>query len=226
MKNEELETVVLMMKKSGFVFLFFIIASLSVPAQGLYLDWTPPLLFGGGRAIINGEVAKDYGFLMWTLFGINAGFGPFGNIPLYVAGGSDFIVFEPNDTETSFFSLTSFFWDASFFWRTSFFWKGSLIFYPTPFLELRLSSGYFTPIYEKDSANNKTGGFGWDISVAFSKIDGFIWGDYFSGGSMGVTYFGTACSLKKPNVDVLASSFGVFVKIVFRKKTPKEIAAS
>jgi hypothetical protein len=197
-----------MMKKSVFVFLFFITASLSVPAQGLYFDWTPPLLFGGGRAKISGEVAKDYGFLMWTLFGINAGFGPFGNIPLYVAGGSDFILFEPNDSEASFF------------------WKGSLIFYPIPFLELRVSSEYFTPIDEKDSANNMAGGFGWDISVAFSKIDDFVWGDYFSGGSVGVTYFSTACSLKKSNVDVSVSSFGVFVKIVFRKKTPKETAAS
>jgi hypothetical protein len=100
----------------------------------------------------------------------------------------------------------------------SFFGKGSLVFYPTPFLELRLSLGYFAPVYEKKNwGNNKAGSLGWEISIAFAQFD-----DNILGGSVGVNYFGTTYSLEKPNIDVSTSYYGVFAKIVYTKKTPKE----
>jgi len=98
------------MKKTFFVFIFCVIVSLSVSAQGFYFD------IGAGSGLINNKVTYDYDTIdlskipvrtdhvtlgdfpykdepynfFATGMGLKAGFGPFGNVPLYVVSDVGF----------------------------------------------------------------------------------------------------------------------------------------
>jgi len=202
------------MKKGLFLGVFFVCASLAVSAQGFYFD----IGLGLGKAWteINGydfvkeleaasggklnEIAVD--------FGLKAGYGPFGNIPLYAVGEVGGIGHRVYDS-------------YNYIQFTSCIIGPGVLFYPIPLVQLGFSIGYsfvdnITDIPGTVMYDSK-GGFAWNVSAAVDL-----------GGSnhaclLGVKYFAATNTLETSNGKEKASMISFFAKYAFRKRAPSLI---
>jgi TolB-like protein len=224
------------MKKSVLAFVFFI-ASLSVSAQGFYFDAEVGL--GGGWNNYNYDWVDDSGNFPFGKtsdgfaydIGVKVGFGPFGNVPVYVV----------TDIEMNGVSLDL---DG--------FIGGGIIFYPIRSLQFGLSlgkgynlvpkdeQGFYLPSVENSEYTSYRcygqAGFAWNLSAAillkkanYVSNDIGFWGLKYSGvvNNFNCSYSYDSYPTKKytGNGTLLTSSFTVFIKMVTRDNTPKEKAA-
>jgi hypothetical protein len=192
------------------VFCFFlIVTSLSVSAQGFYFD--VGLGLGKGWTKINGtdmldDLASD-GVKVDEIavdFGLKAGYGPFGNIPLYVVGELAGIGHRIYDS-------------YNYIQFNSYIIGPGVIFYPIPLIQLGLSIGYSFVSNETDlqmKMYDSKGGFAWNISVAVDL------GSRNHGCLIGLKYFNADNTLETSNASEKASMVGIFVKYTYRKKAP------
>jgi hypothetical protein len=197
------------MKKLVIFCVFLIAASLSVSAQGFYFD--VGLGLGKGWTKLNGtdmvdaiktdggkvnEVALD--------FGLKAGYGPFGKIPLYVVG--------------EFSGMSHKIYDNSNYIQFNSFIIGpGLIFYPAWLIQLGVSAGYSFVANETDipmRMYDSKGGFAWNVSAALD------FGNRNHGCLVGLKYFNANNTLETSNADENASMISIFVKYTYRKKVP------
>jgi hypothetical protein len=198
------------MKKTIFLGLFLIMVSLSVFAQGFYFDIG--LGIGKGWTKIDGsdivDELKNAGVNVSELsfdFGLKAGYGPFGNIPVYVVG--------------ELAGMGHRIWDSSNYMQFNSYIIGpGVIFYPVPLIQLGLSLGYSFISNQTDipgmTMYDGKGGFAWNISAAFDLGKGN------HGFLLGLKYFGANNTLKVSNAEEQASMIGVFIKYAYRKKAP------
>jgi hypothetical protein len=198
------------MKKVIVLGTLLVMVSLSVSAQGFYFDiglsigkgWTEvegidmvDALEGSGISV--DELAVD--------IGLKAGYGPFGNIPLYVVGelgGMGHRIYDSSD----------------YVQFNSYIIGPGVIFYPIPLIQLGLSLGYSWVSNQADISGftmyNSKGGFAWNISAAFDLGRGN------HGCLIGVKYFNANNTLRTSNADEKASMVGIFIKYTYRKKAP------
>jgi hypothetical protein len=190
---------------------FFLIVSLSVSAQGFYLDLG--LGIGKGWTKVNEidsvDVFEDAGISVSELaidIGLKAGYGPFGNIPLYVVG--------------ELAGMGHRIWDDSsddYIQFNSYIIGPGVIFYPIPLIQLGLSLGYSFVSNQTNlpgSAYDSKGGFAWDISAAVDLGKGN------HGCLIGLKYFNAHNTLETSNAKEISSMLGIFVKYAYRKKVP------
>ncbi|MCL2758751.1 MAG: outer membrane beta-barrel protein [Treponema sp.] len=195
------------MKKTIILMALVVIVSVSVSAQGFYFDVGAGV--GKGWTKIDGidfakEIKKE-GSIEETgvEFGLKAGFGPFGNIPLYVVADFSGLGHRIADS-------------YNYIQFNSFLIGPGVIFYPIPLLQLGASVGY-------SWVSNIT-----DIrGLTFYKSDsGFAWNAYFAfdlGGDktgclVGVKYSYANNKLETSNVDQNSQHVGVFARFAVRKK--------
>jgi hypothetical protein len=196
------------MKRAIVFGIFLIVTSLSVSAQGFYFDIG--LGIGKGWTEIEGnDVVKafeDAGVSLDEIaidIGLKAGYGPFGNIPLYVVGelaGMGHRIYD-SDNYLQF---------------NSYIIGPGVIFYPIPLIQLGLSLGYSFVSNQTDIPNygmyDSKGGFAWNISAAIDLGKGN------HGCLIGIKYFNANNTLETSNADEKASMIGIFVKYTYRKK--------
>jgi hypothetical protein len=196
------------MKKIGISGLFLIVASLSVSAQGFYFDIG--LGFGKGWTEAEGidmvDALEDSGINVDEIavdIGLKAGYGPFGNIPLYIVGELAGMGHRIYDS----FNYMQF---------NSYIIGPGVIFYPISLIQLGLSLGYSFVSNQTDIPGtimyDSKGGFAWNISAAVDLGKGN------HGCLIGVKYFNANNTLKISNADEKASMVGVFIKYTYRKK--------
>jgi hypothetical protein len=194
------------MKRFIILGIFSVITALSVSAQGFYFDIGMGL--GKGWTVIDGhdvvdlvggdidEVAVD--------IGLKAGYGPFGNKPLYVVGEFAGMGHRISD-------------DFNYIQFNSYIIGPGVIFYPIPLIQLGLSMGYSFISNQTDlpmTMYDGKGGFAWDVSAAIDlgrRNHGFV---------IGLKYFAAYNTLKTSNVDENSSMLGVFIKYAYRRKAP------
>jgi hypothetical protein len=185
---------------------FFLIVSLSVSAQGFYLD--VGLGLGKGWTKIEGiDVGKNVGASVSEIaadIGLKAGYGPFGNIPLYVVGELG--------------GMGHCLWDSSDYLQLNSYIIGpGVIFYPIPLIQLGLSLGYSFVSNQTDlpmRMYDSKGGFAWNISAAVDLGKGN------HGCLIGLKYFNAYNTLEISNAEENSSMLGIFVKYTYRKKAP------
>ncbi|MDR0455754.1 MAG: hypothetical protein LBH20_03610 [Treponema sp.] len=173
------------MKKSILIFVFLLIVSMSVSAQGVYFDIG---VGGGPNFFINGiGSAFDGGF--------KVGYGPFGNIPLYVIG------------ESNFFIGTSDGGDGG--GAVGIGIGPGFIYYPIQFIQvgaaLGVSLGYWGNI-----------GFCWNASIAYDfgkGKHGLLIGLNFIGARYNYIPYSWESVIEEINC-----SLGVFVKYAYKEK--------
>jgi hypothetical protein len=185
-------------------------ASVAVSAQGFYFDigfgygkgWTE---IGGtdfvdylNDAGINSsevyEVAVDVGF--------KAGYGPLGNMPLYIVGEIGGMGHRIYDS----FNYIQF---------NSYIIGPSVIFYPIPLIQLGLSVGYSYVANQTDMPIIMSGsksGVAYNISAAIDLGKGN------HGCLIGVKYFNANNTLAVSNVNEKAAMVGIFIRYTYRKK--------
>jgi hypothetical protein len=197
------------MKKVIILGVLLVVASLSVSAQVFYFDIG--LGLGKGWTEVGGidmvDSLEDAGVSVDEMavdIGLKAGYGPFGNIPLYVVG--------------EFAGMGHRIYDSSGYIQFNSYIIGpGVIFYPIPLIQLGLSIGYSFVSNQTDMAVNmydSKGGFAWDISAAVDL------GKRNHGLLIGLKYFNANNTLKTSNADEKASMVGIFVKYAYRKKAP------
>ena len=137
--------------------------------------------------------------------GLKAGYGPFGNIPLYIVGelgGMGHRI----DINSNYIQFNSYIIGTG------------VIFYPIPLIQLGLSVGYSFVSNVTDIpwfiANGSKSGFAWNISAAVDLGKGK------HGCLIGLRYFNANNTLKTSNEVEKASMIGIFVKYAYRKKAP------
>lgn len=200
------------MKKQLIFLIIFICITATVSSQGFYLDvgsgfgkaWTKV----GGKNIANlysknlDEIGFDISF--------KAGYGPFGNIPLFavVEIGAIFHIIK----DELFNGITV----ASF---SSNIVGPGVIFYPIPLIQLGLSLGYSIPEYETEipyynyiPMYDFKVGFAWNISAAVDL------GKSDHGVLLGIKYFNSISKEKTTNANFNSSFICFFVKYAYRKK--------
>jgi len=195
------------MKKLVVLGILLIFTSLSLSAQGFYFDIG--LGFGkGGTKIGSKDVVDDLKRLGASVdeigvdLGFKAGYGPIGNMPIYLVGELGGVGHRIYD---SFNYLQ---------YNTYLFGPGIII-YPVSFLQLGSSIGYSWVSNQTDLPmvmDNSDGGFAWNISAAIDlgkRAHGFL---------IGIKYFTASNSLKTLKVDQQSSLFNVFFKYAFRRK--------
>jgi len=194
----------------AFVFCF---VSLTTYAQGFYFD--VGLGLGKGWTKVDGydmvDGLKSAGVSVSELafeLGLKAGYGPFGNIPLYVVGEFGGFGHRIYDS-TGYLQFNSYIIGPG------------VIFYPVSLIQLGLSMGYSFTSNQTDipglSIDNSKGGFAWNISAALD------FGKKNNGCLLGVKYFNANNKLKTSNVDEKASMFGIFIKYAYRNKVPSSL---
>jgi hypothetical protein len=191
------------MKKSVLVFMFLITASLPVTALGGYFDWEIIGVGGGWFHDYGYEdgfpIDEYYGYCVMDM-GLSAGFGPFGNVPVYVVADA-----EGGACLGEMIDMYGFI-------------GGGVLFYPIRSLQLGLSLG------NRYSSSTDEAGFAWNLSAAsvldFEDSSG-------RGGLFGLKYSYSKgdYTTKNGSGSLLSSSFTVFVKFGARTLTPKEKAA-
>ena len=196
------------MKKYIILMVFFVSVSFAVSAQGFYFD----IGFGLGKAWtkVDGydmvDELKSAGISVREVavdLGLKAGYGPFGNIPLYVIGELGGIGHRIYDS-------------SNYIQFNSYIFGPGIIFYPIPLIQLGLSLGLsFTGnqtdiplMYMYDSK----GGFAWNISAAVDL------GSRNHGCLLGIKYFSANNKLETSNADENASMITFFVKYTYRRK--------
>jgi len=196
------------MKKGLILVAFFICTSLAVSAQGFYFD----IGHGLGKAwtLIDGDdlikelksAGKNVNEIAVDLSS-KAGYGPFGNIPLYVVGelgGIGHRIYNSSD----------------YIQFNSYIIGPGVIFYPISLIQLGLSIGYSFAANKTDISYyqmyNSKEGFAWNISAAVDlsrKNHGHL---------IGIKYFNANNTLEVSNVGQKTSMISIFVKYTHRKK--------
>ena len=197
------------MKKCILVIFITITISISAFAQGFYFDIG--LGLGMGWTKIDGtdfvDYLKSYGGSVDEIaidLGLKAGYGPFGNIPIYVVG------------ELS--GMAHRIWDSSNYIQFNSYLIGpGVIFYPIPLIQISSSAGYSfvgnqtdLPVKMYDSKI----GYAFNFSVAVDL------GKRNHGLLIGLKYFYANNKLETSNVDQASSMIGLFIKYAYRKKAP------
>jgi hypothetical protein len=197
--------------KKGLVFVaLFVCGSLALSAQGFYFDIG--LGFGKAWTVVDGyDIAKELKSVDSNInelaidLGLKAGYGPFGNVPLYVVGelgGIGHRIYDSSD----------------YIQFNSYIIGPGVIFYPIPLIQLGLSIGYSFVANQTDIPGyllyDSKGGFAWNISAAVDLGKGN------HGCLIGIKYFNANNILETSNVDEKSSFIGVFVKYTYRKKAP------
>jgi hypothetical protein len=153
------------MKKVIVLGILLVVVSLSVSAQGFYFD----IGFGLGKGWTNIEdidmvdSLKDAGVSVDEMavdIGLKAGYGPFGNIPLYVIGELGGMGHRIYDS-------------SNYMQFNSYIIGPGIIFYPMPLIQLGLSVGYSFVANQTDMPMimyDSKGGFAWNISAAIDKV--------------------------------------------------------
>jgi hypothetical protein len=201
------------MKKHIILGLCLLFVSLSASAQGFYFDIG--LGVGKGWTEINGvdvfdaleadaiavganldELAAD--------FGLKAGYGPIGGMPLYIVGelaGMGHRIYD----------------SSAYIQFNSYIIGPGIIFYPIPLIQLGASIGYSWVSNDTDLSWRRylvdsDSGFAWNISAAvdFGKSNhGFL---------IGIKYFYANNTLEITNAEQKESMVGVFIKYAYRHK--------
>jgi hypothetical protein len=196
------------MKKIIIMGLVFIIASFSISAQGFYFDIG--IGFGKAWTEINGydlvDTLDSAGTNVDELavdLGLKAGYGPLGNIPLYVVG--------------EFAGIGHRIYDSSNYMQFNSYLIGpGVIFYPIPFIQLGLSLGYSYVANQTDipltTMYDGKGGFAWNVLAAVDLGGGN------HGCLIGIKYFSANNTLKVSNADEESSMVSFFIKYAFRHK--------
>ena len=201
------------MKKLIILSFIFCFVSLMTYAQGFYFDiglglgkgWTKVDSYDmvdelKSAGISVNEIAID--------LGLKAGYGPFGNIPLYVVGEFGGIGHRIYDS----FNYLQF---------NSYIIGPGVIFYPISFIQLGLSLGYSFVSNQTDIPGlfmyNSKSGFAWNISAAVDL------GKKNHGCLIGLKYFNANNKLEISNVNEKASMLGIFIKYTYRKKVPSSL---
>ncbi|MDR0599062.1 MAG: hypothetical protein LBG84_03135 [Treponema sp.] len=183
------------------IMLGIVLAAVSLPvfAQGLYID--AGLGFGKAWTKVEGNKLDDIPDIhQFTMdLSAKAGWGPFGDLPLYA-------VLELAGTVQMLWRL-----DDSYFYNSYIVGPG-VLFYPIPLVQLGLTAGYSWTRNNTEVANydmyNSAAGFAWNTTAAVDlggKNHAFLAGIKFS---MGIY------------PDETTSMLGVFIKYAFRKKAP------
>ena len=193
------------MKKIVLLPLLFALISFSVFAQGFYFD----IGLGGGKAwtkIDGEEINPNSDPTEFAVdFGLKAGYGPFGQIPLYV-------VAEYTEMGHAFIA------DKNIAQLASSMLGAGVVYYPLRMLQLGAGAGYsFTGnLDKKDILGFKTydskGGFAWNATAALDlgkKNHGFL---------IGLKYFMSFNTLEVLDVKQNQSYLGIFVKYAYRNK--------
>ena len=196
------------MKKRFLLVFIFCFAAMVSYAQGFYFDIG--LGTGIGWTVVdNKDMVKElrkFGARPSELgidLGLKAGFGPFGRVPLYVAGELGGIGHRIYDS-------------SSYIQFNSYIFGGGLIFYPISLIQLGASMGYSWVNNDTDEPGIKMlgseGGYAWNVSAAVDL------GSRNHGCLLGIKYFHAVNTLKVSNVEEKASMLSVFVKYAYRKK--------
>jgi hypothetical protein len=195
------------MKRLVFSAVFLMSASLIVSAQGFYFDiglgfgkaWTEVEGVDMARSFEDAGVSVDE---MAIDVGLKAGYGPFGNIPLYVVGelaGMSHRIYD----------------STAYLLFNSVIIGPGVIFYPIPLIQLGISAGYSFTMNQTDlplEMYDSKGGFAWNISAAVDVGKGK------HGCLIGLKYFNANNTLKTSNADEKASMVDIFIKYAYRKK--------
>jgi hypothetical protein len=188
------------MKKTLVLGTMLVMVSLAASAQGIYFDAG----FGVGKAWtkikdhdVLDSLKDSHDFAM--NFGAKAGYGPFGDLPLYV-------VLEWEGTAHMIWNI-----DDNMQFNSYIIGPGA-IFYPIPLIQLGLSLGYSwtnnNKDFKRDGFYNSDAGFAWNTSAALDL------GGKWLGCLIGVKY---SMAL---HPDETQQMFGGFLKFVVRKRTP------
>ncbi|MDR1390348.1 MAG: hypothetical protein LBJ31_10295 [Treponema sp.] len=197
------------MKKAVVLVILFVLISLPVSAQGFYFDIG--LGFGKGWTKVEGvdmvDALNDAGAGADEIavdIGLKAGYGPFGNIPLYVVGelaGMGHRIYD----------------SSNYIQFSSYIIGPGVIFYPIPLIQLGLSAGYSFVSNKTDmpmTMYDSKSGFAWNVSAAVDL------GRRNHGCLIGLKYFNANNTLKTSNADEKASMVSIFIKYAYRKKAP------
>jgi hypothetical protein len=174
--------------------MLLIVVSLSVSAQGFYGD--AGIIIGGRFSIFDRTDTSTNSLKNEKYFGIGmaldlkAGYGPFGNIPIYVVG------------EYSTFPTFSWIPPESII-------RAGVIYYPLPIMQLGLSFGI----------NILYVGTMWSTGFAWNILSAFDLGKRNHGWLIGLQYLGTLneYGVEEHN-NRQVHNFGVFVKYAYRRK--------
>jgi hypothetical protein len=204
------------MKKACLFGLFIVVVSLSVSAQGLYLDIGPGI--GMAHTRIDGHNMSDElkyaGIRVSQIafdFGLKAGYGFFSNIPpLYFVG-------ELGGMWHRIYG------DSDYMLFNSFMIGPGVLFYPKPLVQVGLSVGYsytanHTNISSIDTVQLYNGsGFAWNISAGLNlsgKNHGCL---------IGAKFFNTNNTLKTSDVAQNIFMLGLFAKYTYRRAPSEEL---
>ncbi|GHV87747.1 hypothetical protein AGMMS50267_01070 [Spirochaetia bacterium] len=197
------------MKRIWSVCLLLMGMAFSVSAQSFYFDigigfgWPTTKIDGNDLSdILSGSKVTDIGVDL----GLKAGYGPFGEIPLYAVGefagmGHRF------QTSDNYMQFNSYIIGAG------------LIFYPIPLIQLAGTIGFSYAADQTDLQDvvlpASERGVAWDLSAAFD------FGKRNSGFLLGLRYFGSSNTLTS-NEKQDSSIISVFVRYAFRHKIQQE----
>ena len=200
------------MKKLVFIFIFFFMVMFTLSAQGFYFDVGISNLGLSFTSIEGHNTPVEFGIGL----GLKAGYGPFGNIPIYAV--SEFnALFNMQEEGNEIGNIRRYFQP---------FGGAGILFYPIPILQLGASFGYTLVFYDHNTrpkksdsssydsyATDSMGDFGWNISAVIDL------GKNNHGFLLGLHYFGAVYRLSTPvDTSMSTANFGVLVKYAYRKK--------
>lgn len=198
------------MKKILIVSLLLTGLAFSVSAKGFYFDIG--LGVGGGTTKIDdqdvGDLFNSSDVINLAVdLGLKAGYGPFGDIPLYVVGELGGVGHRFQDSY-NYIQINSYIIGAG------------VVFYPIRLIQLAGTIGYSNIVNRTDVPGvifyDGKGGIAWDVSAAvdFGKRNhGFL---------LGLRYFGASNTIEVSNAKQISNVFTVFVKYAFRHKIEKQ----
>ena len=191
------------MKKVLFIAILLLVILFSVNANGFYFD--VGLGFGRVATKFDGiDISKTIGNVteIGLDFGLKAGFGPLGNIPIYPIATMGGIAHRLSDS----FDYLQF---------NTYIAAAGLIFYPFRILQIAGSFGYSFASNQTSlpmTMFKSTSGYAGDVSIAFDlgrKNHGFL---------IGLRYFGAKNLLSVSYVEQSTSAITIFTRYAFRHK--------
>ncbi|MDR2467510.1 MAG: hypothetical protein LBD22_00940 [Spirochaetaceae bacterium] len=178
-----------------------------VSVQGFYFD--TGFGVGGAWTEINGnDVSKVFGSSVDEVgveFGLKAGYGPVGNIPLYIVGELAGIGHRLYDS-------------SNFIQFNSYLFGGGIIYYPVSFLQFAADIGFSITANDTDIPGRmlkSKGGIAGNFSLAFD------FGKNKNGFLLGLRYFYATNTLEQTNAEQNQSGLNVFIKYAYRHKAKK-----
>jgi len=197
------------MKKIVLGFTFLIVLSMPIFTQEFYFDIGINNI-GVSLTAIDDNNSSSFG----AGLGLKVGFGPLGNIPIY-------IVYETFESACALSGNKDYFIDqgAKTIRVLSFFWGAGVIYYPVSLIQLGLTFGYSSSYNNAatfDYGISYSGGYGWNISVAFDL------GKNNHGCLIGLNYSGAYNWLVESRTKMLSTDLGIFLKYAYRRKVSKQ----